>query len=120
MKRFINILLIVSIGTFVQLSLASCRGKSAAKAVEFIESAANKGRKAAGGLSKHGDDVIRAIGTSNSSSSKLKPVTYQCPTCAGNGEVNFYDQYGNYVYTGTCPDCNGEGTIIKYEYDSPK
>lgn len=120
MKRFLYIFLVTGLVLLSQVSLTSCRGKAASKTLEVIEKAASKSGKAAKNVGKYGDDVYRAVDKYNSSSSTtstLKAVTYQCASCAGNGQVNFVDEYGNYVYTGTCPDCDGEGTITKYEYE---
>lgn len=120
MKRFLYIFAVAGLVLLSQASLTSCRGKAASKTIEVIEKAASKSGKAAKKVGKYGDDVYRAVDEYNSSSSSttstLKAVTYQCSSCAGHGQVNFFDEYGNYAYTGTCPDCDGEGTIIKYEY----
>lgn len=122
MKRFLYIFAIAGLALILQVSLPSCRGKAASKTIEVIEKAASKSGKAAKKVGKYGDDVYRAVDEYNSSSysttSTLNAVTYQCASCAGHGQVNFVDEYGNYVYTGTCPDCNGEGTITKYEYEN--
>ena len=118
MKRFLYIFAISGLVLLSHVSLTSCRGKAASKAIEVIEKAASKSGKATKNVGKYGDDVYRAVHKYNSSSSTtstLKAVTYQCASCAGRGKVNFVDEYGNYVYTGTCPDCDGEGIIIKYE-----
>lgn len=119
MNRFLYICLICCLGSLTILTLSSCRGKAATKTIEVIEKVASKSGKAAKKVGKYGDDVYRAVDKYNSSSSSttstLKAVTYQCASCVGHGQVNFVDEYGNYAYTGTCPDCNGEGTITKYE-----
>lgn len=119
MKRFLYIFAVAGLALLSQVSLTSCRGKAASKTIEVIEKAASKSGKAAKKVGKYGDDVYRAVDEYNSSSSSttstLKAVTYQCAFCAGHGQVNFVDEYGNYAYTGTCPDCDGEGTITKYE-----
>lgn len=122
MNRLLYICLICCLGALAFLTLSSCRGKAATKTIEVIEKAASKSGKAVKKVGKYGDDVYRAVDEYNSSSSSsttstLKAVTYQCASCAGHGQVNFVDEYGNYAYTGTCPDCDGEGTITKYEYE---
>lgn len=121
MKRIFFIILATGLVVLSQVSLTSCRGKAASKTIEAIEKAASKGGKKAGKVLKYGDDVYRAVDKHNSSPSSTTPTktaaTYQCPSCAGYGKVNFVDEYGNYAYTGICPDCNGEGTITKFDYD---
>lgn len=121
MKRLAKILLILVSITMGTVSFTSCRGKAASKTIEVIEKAASKSGKAAKKVGKYGDDVYRAVDKYNSenatTTSSLKAVTYQCSTCAGYGQVNIVDDYGNYSHTGTCPDCDGEGTITKYEYE---
>lgn len=127
MKRFTYILSLLLLVLATQATLTSCRGKAASKTIEVIEKAASKSGKAAsmgakkgGNALKYGDDVYRAVdkyneSSSSTTSSTLKAVTTTCSSCAGYGQVNFVDEYGNYAYTGTCPDCDGEGTITKYE-----
>jgi molecular chaperone DnaJ len=36
-----------------------------------------------------------------------------CKTCGGTGEIRF--QQGFFTLSKTCPDCNGQGTIIKHK-----
>lgn len=116
MKRFITYMVLL---LAVPVALTSCRGKAATKTIEVIEKAASKSGKAAKNVGKYGDDVYRAVDKYNNSNSTttstLKAVTYQCSSCAGYGQVNFVDEYGNYSHTGTCPDCNGTGTVTRYE-----
>lgn len=104
----------------IPAALTSCRGKAASKTLEVIEKAASKSGKAAKKVGRYGDDVVRAVDkynntSSSSTSSTLKAVTYQCASCAGYGQVNFVDEYGNYSHTGTCPDCNGTGEVTRFE-----
>lgn len=41
---------------------------------------------------------------------KVYEVYLQCPTCGGEGEGYYYDEYGNQVSDlVTCPDCGGTG-----------
>lgn len=115
MRRFIYILLTVGLVGSAHLTLISCRGKAATKTIEVIEKAASKSGKAAKNVGRYGDDVIRAADKMKSSNSSTTAITVQCSACAGYGQVNFVDEYGNYDHTGTCPECNGEGTITKYE-----
>lgn len=125
-RRFVNLLSIPVLVLVAQVPLTSCGGggakavKSLQKVVSKSGKAANKGAKGIGKAAKYSDDVVRAVGKHNESSSSttatLKTVTITCSSCAGYGQVNFVDEYGNYAYTGTCPDCEGEGTITKYEY----
>ena len=126
MKRFLCLFFVSGLVLLQASLLTSCRGKAASKTIEVIEKAASKGGKAAskggkkaGNALKYGDDVYRVVDEYNSSSSSststLKTVTYQCTSCAGYGKVNFFDEYGNYTYTGTCPKCHGTGTITKYK-----
>lgn len=115
MNRFLYICLICCLGALAFLTLSSCRGKAATKTIEVIEKAASKSGKAAKNVGRYGDDVIRAADKMKSSNSTTTAVTVQCSACAGYGKVNFVDEYGNYDHTGTCPECNGEGTVTKYE-----
>ena len=120
MNRFLYICLISCLGVLAFLTLSSCRGKAATKTIEVIEKAASKSGKAVKKVGKYGDDVYRAVDEYNFSSSSsitstLKALTYQCASCAIHGQFNFVDEYGNYAYICTCPDCNGTGGIAKYE-----
>lgn len=92
-------------------AFTSCGGSGAkvAKSLQKVVSSKAVGKvagKAAKGVGRYGDDVARHI--------KTTKVT--CSTCAGLKQVDFVDEYGNYQYTGECPDCNGEGTVTKYEF----
>lgn len=122
MKRFTYILSLLLLVLATQATLTSCRGKAASKTIEVIEKAASKSGKAAQKVGKYGDDVYRAVekyneSSSSTTSSTLKAVTTTCSSCAGYGQVNFVDEYGNYAYTGTCPDCNGTGSQSHYVYE---
>ena len=37
--------------------------------------------------------------------------TRECKTCDGCGQVDYYDDYGNYTGSGACPKCHGRGKI---------
>lgn len=122
MKNSPYILALLLLAFATQATLTSCRGKAATKTIEVIEKAASKSGKTVQKVGKYGDDVYRAVekyneSSSSTASSTLKAVTTTCSSCAGYGQVNFVDEYGNYTYTGTCPDCDGEGTITHYEYE---
>lgn len=122
--RIINILTFLALALIAQVSLTSCGGggakavKSLQKVISKSGKAANKGSKGIGNAAKYSDDVVRAVDKYKESSpttTTLKTVTVTCSSCAGYGQVNFVDEYGNYAYTGTCPYCDGEGKITTYE-----
>lgn len=104
MKRNIKIL---SMLFALLIALTSCGGGGAkvAKSLQKVVSSKAAG-KAVKGVGRYGDDVARHI--------KTTEVT--CSTCAGLKQVDLVDEYGNYQYTGDCPDCDGEGTVTKYEF----
>lgn len=87
--------------------LTSCGGGGAkvAKSLQKVVSS-KAASKTVKGIGRNADDVLRHVST--------KTVT--CSTCAGLKQVDFVDEYGNYQYTGDCPDCDGEGTVTKYEF----
>lgn len=105
MKRFITIIFTLLV---VLLPLTSCGG-GGAKAVKALQKVVKSdgAKKAAKAIGRSGDDVARHIST--------KTVT--CTTCAGLKQVEFVDDYGNYLYTDACPDCDGKGTVTKYEFN---
>lgn len=93
------------------IAFTSCGGSGAkvARSLQKIVSSKSAGKaagKAAKGVGRYGDDVARHI--------KTTKVT--CSTCAGLKQVDFIDDDGYYLYTGECPDCDGEGTVTKYEF----
>ncbi len=104
MKRDIKKLVLL---IAVLMPLTSCGGSGAkvAKSLQKVVSSKSTS-KVAKGIGRYGDDVARHIKTSK--------VT--CTTCAGLKQVDFIDDDGNYLYTGDCPDCGGEGTVTKYEF----
>lgn len=104
MRRFFYIL---ACALALVASTTSCGGGSA-KAVKVLQKVvkSNGAKKAAQTIGRSGDDVARHISS--------KTVT--CTTCAGYGQVEFVDDYDNYLYTGDCPDCDGKGTVTKYEF----
>lgn len=105
MRRFFYIL---ACALALVASTTSCGGGSA-KAVKVLQKVvkSNGAKKAAQTIGRRsGDDVARHISS--------KTVT--CTTCAGYGQVEFVDDYDNYLYTGDCPDCDGKGTVTKYEF----
>lgn len=42
---------------------------------------------------------------------KMKNIQFECKTCNGCGQVDYYDDYGNYTGSGACPKCHGRGKI---------
>lgn len=104
MRRFIYILASALVLVF---STTSCGG-GGAKAVKALQKVvkSNGTKKTVQTISRSGDDVARHISS--------KTVT--CTTCAGYGQVEFVDDYDNYLYTGDCPDCDGKGTVTTYEF----
>jgi len=93
------------------IALTSCGGGGAkvAKSLQKVVSSKSVGKaagKAAKGVGRSADDVAR----------HFKTTKVTCTTCAGLKQVDFVDEYGNYQYTGICPDCDGEGTVTKYEF----
>lgn len=107
MKRFTNIAALIVTILAIGFTVTSCGGGGAkvVKSLQKVVSSKAAG-KAAKGVGRYGDDVARHI--------KTTKVT--CSTCAGLKQVDFVDEYGNYQYTGDCPDCDGEGTVTKYEF----
>jgi molecular chaperone DnaJ len=53
----------------------------------------------------------RSCGTCKGSGSKSGEGATTCPQCAGAGEVHF--QQGFFAVSRPCPQCHGEGTIVK-------
>lgn len=104
MRRFIYIL---ASALALTLYTTSCGG-GGVKAVKALQKVvkSNSAKKAVQTIGRSGDDVARHISS--------KTVT--CTTCEGYGQVEFVDDYDNYLYTGDCPDCDGKGTIPKYEF----
>lgn len=104
MKRNIKIL---SMLFALLIALTSCGGSGAkvAKSLQKVVSSKATG-KAVKGIGRNADDVLRHVST--------KTVT--CSTCAGLKQVDFINDDGNYLYTGECPDCDGKGTVTKYEF----
>lgn len=104
MKRSLNLFAIIIV---LVLPMTSCGG-GGAKAVKALQKVCkSSGMKKTGQtIVKHGDDVARHISS--------KTVT--CTTCAGLKQVDYVDDYGKYLYTGDCPECDGKGTITKYEF----
>ncbi len=105
MKR--KLVLLSTLLTLV-VALYSCGGGGAKAARALQKVVTNKSAgKAVKGILRNSDDVIRHT--------SIKTVT--CTTCAGLKEVDFVDENGNYVYTGTCPECDGKVTVTKYEFN---
>ena len=38
-------------------------------------------------------------------------LSQKCTTCDGCGQVDYYDDYGNYTGSGACPKCHGRGQM---------
>jgi len=107
MKRFTNIAALIVTILAIGFTVTSCGGGGAkvAKSLQKVVSSKAAG-KTVKGIGRCGDDVLRHVST--------KTVT--CSTCAGLKQVDFIDDDGTYLYTGECPDCDGKGTVTKYEF----
>lgn len=104
MKRLIALIFTLLV---MLLPLTSCGGVGA-KAVKALQKGVKSDftKKATKTIGRSGDDFARHIST--------KTVT--CTTCAGLKQVDFVDDCGNYLYTADCPECDGKGTVTKYEF----
>lgn len=99
MKRNVTILTMLCALLITQ---TSCGGScsTAAKSLKKVVSSKTAG-KVIKGFGRNADDVVRHVSS--------KTVT--CTTCDGLKQVEYVDEYGNYLYTGDCPDCDGKGTV---------
>lgn len=106
-RKLINIFSVFALAIIVQMPLTSCGGSGAKAAKALQKVVKSKAVKSVGKtIGKSGDDIARHI----------SKTTVTCSTCGGHGQVDFVDDDYNYLYTDDCPDCDGKGTVTKYEF----
>lgn len=48
-------------------------------------------------------------------------ITVICSRCAGSGQVEYYDNYGQGgFYPEVCPECNGAGRVQELSFEERK
>lgn len=95
MKKNIYVELIMLIAA---VSLSSCRGGSAKKAIDIVKKYSGKVFKSSEKKSlmfRYGDDVVRHL--------NFQKVS--CSDCGGDGET----------WSGTCGTCSGDGYVCKIQ-----
>lgn len=95
MKKIIYVILVIFIAA---VSLSSCRGGSAKKAVDIVKKYSGKVFKSSEKnalMLRHGDDVVRHLDFQ-----KVK-----CAECGGDGQA----------WSGTCDVCSGDGYVYKIQ-----
>lgn len=106
-RKLIGILSVIVLLLLVQVPITSCGGAGAKAAKALQKVVKSKAVKSAGKtIGKSGDDIVRHI----------SKTSVTCTTCGGHGQVDFVDDDYNYLYTDACPDCEGKGTVTKFEF----
>lgn len=114
MRLNIRTIALAAILVSLPVAMTSCRNAGkVAKAAEKLwkesgSTVSNTGKLAAG--------ATRAYNQYNNDASTATVSTVTCASCEGLGQVNYFDDYGNYLYTGDCPHCGGSGYFCVADY----
>ena len=115
MRLNIRTIALAAILVSLPVAMTSCRNAGkVAKAAEKLwkgsgSTVSNTGKLAAGAARAYNQYT-----NDNTPTTTVSTVT--CASCDGLGQVNYFDDYGNYLYTGDCPHCEGSGYFYVADY----